>query len=260
MRIVSNSKSIKRNETIARYTLIVGIAVLVAALFANLYVAVPMLTSSKATDALTPQQSQFTLLSFVGLLVGYTLTTISTSLNSRYGRRPDKGLQAALRGNSDAFALYNYALGANHVLVGPGGTFVLIPKYQNGVIQCANGKWKHAGQSLVTRFLFRQDALGNPTMDAKLEVDALQRHLKKHAPELSVEPQPVIVFMSPRAVLDVAGSPLPAVQVKQLKEFVRKQPKRPSIPADVQARLAEGLTTDRATQTSKDDEAKTKGD
>ncbi len=260
MRIVSNSKAIKRNETIARYTLIVGIAVLVGALFANLYVAVPMLTSTKAADTLTPQQSQYTLLSFIGLLIGYTLTTISTSLNSRYGRRADKGLQAALRGNSDAYALYNYALGANHVLVGPGGTFVLIPKYQNGVIQCANGKWKHVGQSLATRFLFRQDALGNPTMDAKLEVDALQRHLKKHAAELSIEPQPVIVFMSPRAVLDVSGSPVPAVQYKQLKDFVRKQPKRPSIPADLQARLAEGLTTDHGSQTAKDDDAKSKDD
>ncbi len=238
MRIFSNDKSIERNQTIARWTLIIGIAVLVLALFANLYVAVPMLGNNSPDAALTPQQSQFTIFSFVGLLLGYTLTTISTSLNSRYGRRPDKGLQAALRGNSNAYALFNYMLGANHVLVAPGGTFVLVPKYQTGAVQYANGKWKHAGQSTLSRIFFRQDVLGNPTTDAKLEIDALQRHLKKHAPDLAIEPQAVIVFMSPRVVLDVNGSPVPAVQVKQLKDFIRKQPKHPSIPADVQAKLA----------------------
>ena len=95
MRIVSNDKSIQRNQTIARWTLIIGIAVLVLALFANLYVAVPMLGNNSPDAALTPQQSQYTIYSFIGLLLGYTLTTISTSLNSRYGRRPDKGLAAA---------------------------------------------------------------------------------------------------------------------------------------------------------------------
>ncbi len=242
MRIVSDSKSIQRNQTIARWTLIIGISVLVLALFANLYVAIPMFGNNTPDVQLTPQQNQLTIFSFVGLLIGYTLTTISTSINSRFGRRPDKGLQAALRGSSDAFALYNYSLGANHVLAAPSGTYVLIPKYQNGVIQCKDGKWKHAGQSGLARFFFRQDALGNPTMDAKLEVDALQRHLKKHAPDLAIEPQPIVVFMSPRAVLDVDGSPVPAVQVKQLKDFVRKQHRRPGIPAEVQARLSEGLS------------------
>ena len=162
MRIVSNDKSIQRNQTIARWTLIIGIAVLVLALFANLYVAVPMLGNNSPDAALTPQQSQYTIYSFIGLLLGYTLTTISTSLNSRYGRRPDKGLAAALRGNSNAYALFNYMLGASHVLVAPGGTYVLVPKYQSGPIQYANGKWKHAGQSTLSRIFLRQDVLGNP--------------------------------------------------------------------------------------------------
>lgn len=252
MRIVSNDKSIQRNQTIARWTLIIGIAVLVLALFANLYVAVPMLGNNSPDAALTPQQSQYTIYSFIGLLLGYTLTTISTSLNSRYGRRPDKGLAAALRGNSNAYALFNYMLGASHVLVAPGGTYVLVPKYQSGPIQYANGKWKHAGQSTLSRIFLRQDVLGNPTTDAKLEIDALQRHLKKHAPDLSIEPQAVVVFMSPRAVLDVSGSPVPAVQVKQLKDFIRKQPKRPSIPADVQAQLAGAVTSKTETETESD--------
>lgn len=246
MRIVSDNKSLKRSLTIARWTLIIGISILVLALFANLYVAVPLLGNSSPDAQLTPLQNQLTLFSFVGLLIGYTLTTISTSINSRFGRRADKGLQAALRGSNDTYALYNYSLGANHVLVAPSGTYVLVPKYQNGVIQCVNGKWKHAGQSTFARFMFRQDALGNPTTDAKLEIEALQRHLKKHAPDVTIEPQAVVVFMSPRAVLDVAGSPVPAVAFKQLKDYIRRQPKRPGIPADVQAKLAEGLSGESA--------------
>ncbi len=240
MRIVSDTKAIKRNQTIARWTLFSGVAVLVLALVANLYVAVPLLSSGASSQAeLTPQQNQLTLFSFVGLLVGYTLTTISTSINARFGRRPDQALQGALRGSNDSYTLYNYVLGASHVVAAPSGLYVLVPKYQSGVILVdEKGKWKHAGQSGLSRFLFRQDALGNPTLDARLEVEALQRHLKKHHPEVDLEPQPIVVFMSPRAVLDIAHSPVPAVPVKKLKDYIRKQPKRGGVSAEVASRLA----------------------
>jgi len=44
--------------------------------------------------------------------------------------------------------------------------------------------------------------------------------------------------MSPRAVLDVAQSPVPAVPVKKLKDYIRKQPKRGGVSAEVASRLA----------------------
>ena len=49
--------------------------------------------------------------------------------------------------------------------------------------------------------------------------------LKKHAPEASLEPTPLLVFLNPRAELDLDQSPVTALHVKQLKEHIRRQPK-----------------------------------
>ncbi len=231
MRIVTDTKSINRNLQIGRYAQIAGIVLLVLALFANL-ASWGQLNQTTADGQLTAQQQQLVIASFIGLLLGYTLTTIAQSINLRYAPRVDNRLADALRDLDDRHTLYNYRFGAAHVLVAPSGVYAIAPRTQSGPISFENGKWKHHGSRGGLLRLFARDTLGNPANDAQISVDEVKAFLKKQTPEIVVEPKPLIVFLNPRAVLKVDASPVPALHVKQLKDYIRRQTKSATIPTD----------------------------
>jgi hypothetical protein len=111
------------------------------------------------------------------------------------------------------------------VLAGPNGAVVLHPKYQAGPIQYDGKRWQNPG---ARRGLFSfggGSTLGNPVAEVAGEVQAFHRFLKKNAPDLEVNPEPIVVFMHTRAELSVKESPVPALHFKQLKEYIRKLPK-----------------------------------
>jgi len=230
MRIVTNTKLINRNVTIARYAGTGGLVLLIGAFLLNLY-------------ALSqPQNVQLVTYVFAAFLVGFALTTVGTMFQNRWGRRPDTGLAEGLKGLDDRYHLYNYRLGASHVLIGPNGLTVLLPKYQAGRITYQAGKWRHPGgpRGFLTFFAPR-DPLGNPAAEAAGEVEALNGFLKKRAPEVAVAPQALIVFLHSGAEVVAKDSPIAAVHVKQLKDHIRRQPKNaalsPALLADLDAKL-----------------------
>src|SRR5258708_39316410 len=119
MRIVSNETLTRRNSAIGKYSLWAGTALLVGALVINLLA----FTRPNDTSLITYVIGAF--------FVGFTLTNIGTLFNNRWGRRPDRGLTEALKGLDERYTLYNYRLGAPHVLVGPAGG--IAPQPQNHV-------------------------------------------------------------------------------------------------------------------------------
>lgn len=216
MRVVSNEKLVKRNVQIGKYAAIGGMGLLVVALVLNLL-------------ALTrdPEESASLIMYvLIAFFAGYTLTNIGKVFNDRWARRPDRGLVEALKGLDERYTLYNYRLGAAHVLTGPSGAIVLHPKYQSGPIQYDGKRWQNPG---MRRGLFGlgggAPALGNPVQEVAAEVQAFHRFIKKNAPDLEVNPEPILVFMHTRAELSVKDSPVPALHFKQLKDYVRKLPK-----------------------------------
>jgi hypothetical protein len=213
MRIVTNEKLVQRNTTIGKYALWGGTALLVGALIINL------LAFRSPNDA--------SLITYViaAFFAGFTLTNIGTLYNNRWGRRPDRGLGEALKGLDDHYTLYNYRLGAPHVLAGPNGVIVLRPKYQYGPVAYDGKKWVNPGGRRGIFGLFNSDPLGNPVAEVAGDVEGFNRFLQKKDPDLSVAPQALIVFLSPHAELSAKDSPVPAVHVKQLKEYVRRLPK-----------------------------------
>jgi hypothetical protein len=220
MRLVTHTKLVQRNLIIGKYAFMAGMALLLAALAVNIYA------------ISQPNNPQLVIYAFSTFLVGITATNIGTAFNNRWGHRSDKSLADALKGVDDKFTLYNYRLGASHVLVGPGGVLVLTPKYQTGVIAFENGKWvSPTAPRGFLGSLFARDPLGNPSAEAAAEVESLMAFLKKHAPELTLTPQPLIVFMSPRAEVSAKDSPVLAIHTKQLKDYLRRLPKGPTIPA-----------------------------
>lgn len=231
MRIVTNSKLAERNINIGKWASYAGIALLVGALFANLYALFSR-----------PNDTQLIIVVFALFIIGYLLSNVGMFVNSRWARRADKGLADALRG-MEKYTLYNYRLGASHVLAGPSGVYVLHPKYQSGPIEYTDGKWLHPGAPprRLFNFFAPREVLGNPAVEAESEVESLNRFLKKHAPEAGVEPKPLIIFMHPRAVVSAKDSPVMALHVKQLKDYVRRQVKGPTLPESTLSELEEKL-------------------
>jgi len=225
MRLVTHTKLVQRNLTIGRYAFIAGMVLLVAALGVNIYA------------ISRPQETQLVLYALGSFLVGFTCTNIGTVINNRWARRADQGLGEALKGLDDRHTLYNYRLGAAHVLVGPGGVTVLVPKYQTGAIAYTNGKWLNPGAPRGFFSFGARDPLGDPAAEAAAEVNGLTAFLKKRAPDIAVAPQALIVFMNPRAEISAKDSPVPALHVKQLKDHIRRLPKGPTIPASALTNL-----------------------
>lgn len=227
MRIVADEKLIQRNSQIAKYATFGGLALLVGALVINIL-------------ALTNQNNP-TLLVYVmaAFFVGFTLTNIGTRFTNRWGRRPDRALAESLKGLDERFTMYNYRLGAAHVIVGPSGALVLVPKYQTGPVRFDGRKWTNPGARRGMFGLFNPDPLGNPLVEAAGEVENFNRFVTKKAPELNVAPQALVVFMHPRAEITAKDTGLPVLHAKQLKDYIRKLPKDPAFtPKDVAA-LAE---------------------
>ena len=227
MRIVADDKKIQRNTKIAKYATFGGLALLVGALVINIL-------------ALT-QQNNPTLLIYVmvAFFVGFTLTNIGTLFTNRWGRRPDKAVAEALKGLDERYTLYNYRLGASHVLVGPAGAIVLVPKYQTGPVEFDGRKWTNPGARRGMFGLFNPDPLGNPVAEAAGEVDSFNRYVTKHKPDLKVAPQALVVFMHPRAEVHAKDPAVPVMHAKQLKEHVRRLPRDAGFHAKELAALAE---------------------
>lgn len=232
MRIVSNDKLIRRNTAIGKYSLWIGTALLVGALVINLL-------------AFTrPQDVSLITYVIAAFFVGFTLTNVGTLFNNRWGRRPDRGLSEALKGLDDRYTLYNYRLGAPHVLAGPSGVIMLHPKYQIGPVIYDGKRWLNPGARRMMFGLFNPDPLGNPVAETAGEVDSFNRFIKKHAPDLELAPQALIVFLNPHAEVNAKDSAIPALHVKQLKDYVRKLPKDAAL-------STAGLTRLDAAQTAK---------
>ena len=233
MRLVIDQKLVDRNTKIGKYSLQAGLVLLVGALIIDIY------------GFTRPQDTMILFYALGAFFVGLVLTNVSAYYNNRWGRRPDKGLSDALKGIDDRYALYHYRLGAAHVLLGPNGSTVFLPKYQPGPITFEKGKWVAPSAKRGPLGLFTSDPVGNPVAEAAEETASLNKFLKKRAPEVQLAPQAVVVFMHSQADISATDAPLTVLHVKQLKDYIRRLPKDNALPADTMAKLDEslGLTT-----------------
>ncbi len=229
MRIVTNERLVQRNARIGQYASLAGVGLLVLALVLNLM----------AIFSGPNPSSNLLLYVVAAFFVGFTLSNIGTVFTNRWGRRPDRSLADALKGLDDRYTLYNFRLGASHVLVGPPGAVVLVPKFQTGPITFDGKRWRNPTGRRGFLGLFNNDPLGNPPLEAAGEAETFARFVKKHAPEVAVMPQAAVVFVNPRADVEAGETPLPVLHVKQLKDYVRKLPRDSAFPTSAVAALAD---------------------
>ncbi|MBI3761790.1 MAG: NERD domain-containing protein [Chloroflexi bacterium] len=222
MRLVTNAKLIKRNSYIGNYAGLAALGVLLLSL------AIPFVT----------RDPSFQFLQLIALLGGIMLLNVGTYFRNRWvgPPRPDEALDAALKGLDERHVLYHYRLPASHVLAAPSGVYALVTKWHSGAITYKDGKWKHPGHTWLMS-LVGQEPLGNPVAEAGAEIDALSKFLEKRLAEFAVPVQGIVVFTNNRATVAADSPPLPILHAKQLKEYIRRQPKGPSLSREALAQL-----------------------
>jgi hypothetical protein len=77
--------------------------------------------------------------------------------------------------------------------------------------------------------------LGRPEKESAAEVESLKKFFMKNLPDLEItDPKVVLVFVNPKAELEVEGAPIPSLPVKELKNVIRKSAKeKPLAPESI---------------------------
>ncbi|MBN1201320.1 MAG: hypothetical protein JXJ20_05630 [Anaerolineae bacterium] len=143
--------------------------------------------------------------------------------------RPEDVLNEALKGFGSKYTIFHYLLPAQHVLIGPEGIFTISTVWQERSYRVSGKKWY--GDGGITHLLFgylRQDLLGNPFRDALVETREMQGLVNKIVPNSDIEVQPLVVFINPKASVEIEDPLLPVLYADprkkpSLKGYLRDQ-------------------------------------
>jgi hypothetical protein len=235
MKIIKNERYILRNARIGRWCTNAGM----------LLVLVPMFFYIQAMMQENFEGFNFTFF-LASTVAGMIVSQIGIFLGNRFGRVPrvDEKLDAGLKGLPGDFTLYHYSTPASHVLIGPAGVLVLLPYYQRGQVTYRNHRWRMSGGGFLQGYMrvFGQESLGRPEAEAEGEISALRKHLMKRMDESEIPAiQAALVFTDDRVQIDAANSPLPALRLKQLKDYVRQRSKERLVDPLVLGKIKEVL-------------------
>lgn len=212
MKIIKNEKLIARNSKLGNWISIAALAILGGGMYISF------------------SKPELFVYSVVSLLVGYILTQVGMYMSNRWGRspRPDEKIDAGLKGLHSDFSMYHYVTPTPHLLVGPAGVWVLIPMHQNGKVEFNGKRWKLSGGGFIQSYMkiFGQEGLGKPELQANAEIESVKKYFEKHLDGQQVpEVKALLVFTHDKIEVEASDSPIPALKLKQLKEFIRQEAK-----------------------------------
>jgi len=215
MRVVTNFALIKRNRQISQISFFASMGILVAFFLISL--------TNKNSDLAFLFNCVLTPLIFLGILY-------AVRMSNNWIREPVPwtALEDALKGLSTDSILYHYIFPARHVLINPRGVFAIYPIVIDRPVVVEDDHWAMTGGfgGALLAFL-RQENVGNPTRDAEKEASKAQDFINKHVPNNTVVVEPIIVFTSPNAKVEVRGEqtvPVTFAMSKQnpgLKDYIK---------------------------------------
>ena len=209
MRVVTNEALISRNRKISHILFFVSLIGMAGGFF---------MTWTQ------PEASTNISCILLPLLLLTTLTSVRMANTWIREPRPIEVIEDSFKGLGQKYTLFNHLLPAPHVLIGPEGVFTLTPLWQEGHFEVNGAKWKGEG-GLVRRLLgyLRQDTIGNPFQDAQFHAKEVQKLLDKIAPESSVTVQPLIIFTSPNATVDIEAPIMPVLYADSKRKPALRQ-------------------------------------
>lgn len=228
MEIATNDRLINRNARIGQITSIAGLLVLGGGLFISF------------------TRPEMFSISLVALLVGFGLSQIGIYFGNRWGRRPrpDEVLNDALKGLDGRYSLYHYTTPTSHLLVGPAGVWVLLPRNQAGRITYDETKerWRQKGGNLYLK-IFAQESLGRPDLEINSEIQAITSFLNDRLDEEKIpEVDAALVMTNEKCEIDADNAPSPIMEARKLKDFIRKTAKGKPISLDLVKEIQQSIT------------------
>lgn len=219
MKIIKNEKLIERNSKIGNWISLAALIILGLGMYISI------------------AQPDLFVLSLICLAIGFILTQVGMYMGSRFGRspRPDEKLDTGLKGLHSEFSIYHYSSPVSHLLVGPSGVWVLLPYHQGGRIFFEKNRWKIKGGGFIQSYMriFGQEGIGRPDLEAESQVDVVRKFLAKKMNESAIpEIKPILVFTNEQVELEANESPIAALKLKQLKEFLRQGSKNRALTSD----------------------------
>ncbi len=220
MKIIRNETLIKRNHRIGQWMSLAALAVLGVGMYISF------------------QRPEWFGYSLAALVIGFTMTQVGMYFSSRWGRspRPDEQLDAALKGLPGDTTLYHYVAPAPHVLVGPGGLWVLQPYHQRGRVRYTRHRWRLSGGGFLQAYLsiFGQEGLGRPDLDMANQIQALRKHLARYMDETQIpDVRGALIFTHAQVEIDAREAPFPAMKARQLKDFMRQKARERVLSSDM---------------------------
>jgi hypothetical protein len=226
MEIYTNESLIKRNARIGQIGSLAGLVVLAGGMFIS-FTRVDLFVFSLGAR-----------------LVGFILSQIGIYFGNRWSRRPrpDEHLNNSLKGLDGRYSLYHYTTSVPHLLVGPAGVWVLLPRNMRGRITYDKGRWKQKGGNLYLK-IFAQEGLGRPDLEIGGALDSARKYLVETLPEDSEVPdiQAALVFTNDATEIDADNAPIPTLHAKKLKDFIRKIAKNKPISMDKVQEIQEAI-------------------
>jgi len=215
MRIIANEPLITKRTTTARRAMTLAVALFFFS----------VLLSTRPT---------YILPAYGVMLVGIILLNWGGSYGGKWLRRPrvDELLAKALKGLNHGSRLYAFFSPADQVLVSPVGLFVLTARDQYGRLVCQQDKWSRPFSWRGSLRALTGQRLGNPTRQAEAEAEKVRRFVASGVPGTEVPVQPVLVFVDPRAELEVTEPTVPVLALGDLKAFLRDATARKRLPAE----------------------------
>lgn len=215
MKVSINEKQIKRNKNIAQYSLYGAIALIAGGLFLTL-------TNSK-------NENLITYLSYLILLPAYILMQINAMMMHRWGKSPreDEIVTTALKGLDNRYSLYHYTTPASHLLVGPGGIWIINAFHQQGNITYNESKKKYVqkgGGNFLSK-IFALDSLGDIERESNKQRSALEKFLREIVLRDIPEALVANVFYHRDTRVDAKNAPELTMHISKLKDLVRQKGK-----------------------------------
>jgi len=221
MQIVRNESYVNSRVRIGNWTHIASLALLVVGFILSLLPNWLGFGKEESSGAIFG--------AYVAMIGALLLLNFGRGFTRRFGPRfrQDQLLVAGLRGLDNRHTLYNYAAPnlPDHVLVGPTGLYIFIPKFNSGRIQFDGRRWSRGSLGGALLRNIAEGGLGNPTTEVQRAMSQLADYLKKHGSEeliRGLEAKPVIVFTNPQAQLEVRNSPIQVVQIRELRSIFRR--------------------------------------
>lgn len=247
MKIITDQRKIDRNHKIGTYAMLAGMAVLMGGLFIS--VSQIFAGFSEGITATDPQAQQMLNYATIAMFVGLLLTEVSMFFNNRWGKKPyiEEKVNLGLKGLDDRYTLYHHKSPVPSLLVGPAGIWVLHTLYQRGTISADGKKLRQSDISWFSK-VFYQEGIGRPEAVMKAMVGDMEKFISQHLPEGAKLPEveAAAVFTSPVVKVQVneAESPVPAMHVDKLKDFLRRKAKEKQMAGYDYQPLLEALPDD----------------